>query len=191
MPSGITGLHLVRFGTAADQGYFLDDFADSYDQIVVNANMIAHMPAAMATFLAVRARKPFFIDPQTVAFQHEVDHLLSTSKKSTGEIKRSWQRIIEYYGDPINRALRSQRPILPEDFKDDKECRDFCNRVTNFQYSELANEFSEGDDAAYVKYLAEEEGVSDLASPNLIIAPYFFLMSGREQKENGGSSKGE
>ena len=36
-PQGIAGLHLVRFGTAADQGYFLDDFALTYDQIVVNA----------------------------------------------------------------------------------------------------------------------------------------------------------
>ena len=62
--TGIEGLHLVRFGTAADQGYFLNDFKSTYDQIVVNANMVAHMPAAMAGFLAVRAKKPFFIDPQ-------------------------------------------------------------------------------------------------------------------------------
>src|ERR1035441_3878185 len=108
MSKGIAGLHLVRFGTAADQGYFLDDFAATYNQIVVNANMIAHMPAAMATFLGVRAKKPFFIDPQTVAFQHEVDHLLSTSKKSAGEIKRSWRRIIERYGDPIVQALNAE-----------------------------------------------------------------------------------
>ena len=66
----IAGLHLVRFGTAADQTYLLNEFAPTYDQLVVNANTIAHMPAAMATFLAVRANKPFLIDPQTHAFQH-------------------------------------------------------------------------------------------------------------------------
>jgi hypothetical protein len=174
---GIAGLHLVRFGTAADQGYFLNDFAETYDQIVVNANMVAHMPAAMAGFLAVRAKKPFFIDPQTIAFQHEVDHLLSTSKKSAGEIKRSWQRIIQRYGNPIAQALNpeSPRPILPDDFKDDKECRAFCSRVTNFQNDELSNEFKTGEDAAYVQFLAQEEGVKELVPPSLIVAPYFFL----------------
>jgi hypothetical protein len=175
--SGIAGLHLVRFGTAADQGYFLNDFAATYDQIVVNANIVAHMPAAMAGFLAVRAKKPFFIDPQTIAFQHEVDHLLSTSKKSAGEIKRSWQRIIQRYGNPIAKALSpdSPRPILPDDFKDDKECRAFCNRVTDFQNEELSNEFKTGEDAGYVQFLAQEEGVKELVPPSLIVAPYFFL----------------
>ena len=139
--------------------------------------MVAHMPAAMAGFLAVRAKKPFFIDPQTVAFQHEVDHLLSTSKKSAGEIKRSWQRIIQRYGSPIAQALNpeSPRPILPDDFEDDKECRAFCSRVTNFQNSELADEFKTGEDAAYVRFLAQEAGVNNLVSPSLIVAPYFFL----------------
>jgi hypothetical protein len=112
-----------------------------------------------------------------VAFQHEVDHLLSTSKKSAGEIKRSWRRIIERYGDPIAQALtpESPRPILPEDFKDDKKCRAFCSRVLDFQHNELSNEFEAGEDAAYVKYLAEEEGVSQLVSPSLIVSPYFYL----------------
>jgi hypothetical protein len=177
MSKGIAGLHLVRFGTAADQGYFLDDFAATYDQIVVNANMIAHMPAAMATFLGVRAKKPFFIDPQTVAFQHEVDHLLSTSKKSAGEIKRSWRRIIERYGDPIAQALNAEspRPILPEDFKDDKKCRAFCSRVVDFQRDELSDEFKTGEDAAYVQFLAEEADIRDIVSPSLVVAPYFYL----------------
>ena len=176
MATGIAGLHLVRFGTAADQGYFLDDFADTYDQIVINANMVAHMPAAMATFLAVRARKPFLIDPQTVAFQHDRDHLLSTSKKSAGEIKKSWERLINRYGSLVKGTIVSKsRPILPDDFKSDKECRDFCSRVVAFQSQELANEFQSGEDADYVKFLAEEEGAGTLVSPSLIVAPYFFL----------------
>ncbi|HXP62428.1 MAG TPA: hypothetical protein VN829_18160 [Dongiaceae bacterium] len=176
MPTGIKDLHLVRFGTAADSCYFLDKFADTYDQIVINANMVAHMPAAVATFLAVRARKPFLIDPQTVAFQHDLDHLLSTSKKSAGEIKKSWLRLIHSYGGPVKEAILSRsRRILPDDFKSTKECRDFCSRVVAFQSRELANEFQSGEDADYVKFLAEEEGAGTLVSPSLIVAPYFFL----------------
>jgi hypothetical protein len=175
--SGIVGLHLIRFGTAADQNYFLGEFAETYDQIVVNANIVAHMPSAMATFLAVRAKKPFFIDPQTVAFQHEIDHLLSNSKKSAGEVKRSWKRIVEYYGDPVRRVLdpSSPRSILPEDFQDNSECRGFCARVVQFQNNQLSEEFKTGEDADYVKYVAEQEGVNELVAPTLIVAPYFFL----------------
>src|SRR5213082_2870475 len=127
--AAIAGLHLVRFGTAADQAYLLDDFAPTFDQLVINANTIAHMPAAMATFLAVRSQKPFFIDPQTHAFQHESDHLLSTSKKSLGQIKRSWQNLIDRYNDPLARVLQDgARPVLPEDFNDEQECRGFSER---------------------------------------------------------------
>jgi hypothetical protein len=179
---GIAGLHLVRFGTAADQEYFLRDFADTYEQIVVNANMVAHMPSAMASFLAIRAQKPFFIDPQTHAFQHAIDQLLSTSKKSGGEIKRSWKTIRGHYGDPIARIFQdaTARALLPDDFSDTDETRDFCARVIEFQNDELSRQLARGPDADYIKYLAEESGqggddIQSLVTPSLLVAPYFFL----------------
>jgi hypothetical protein len=172
----IAGLHLVRFGTAADQTYLLNDFAPTYDQLVVNANTIAHMPAAMATFLAVRARKPFFIDPQTHAFQHELEPLRSTSRKSAGKIKRSWEKLISRYGDPIQRSvLGEDRSILPEDFANDDECKAFVQRVVAFQFDDLNDQFKSGPDASYIAYLAEAEGRSNLVQPSLVVAPYFFL----------------
>lgn len=176
MPA-IAGLHLVRFGTAADQVYLLDEFANTFDQVVVNANTIAHMPAAMATFFAVRARKPFFIDPQTHAYQHELDHLLSTSKKSIGSIKRSWKNLLDSYGDPIARVVGedARRPVLPEDFDDADECMAFARRVVEFQASKLSDQFKSGPDADYVAYLAEVEGTTNLVEPSVVVAPYFFL----------------
>lgn len=175
--AAIAGLHLVRFGTAADQAYLLNEFSATFDQLVINANTIAHMPAAMATFLAVRAQKPFFIDPQTHAFQHEVDHLLSTSKKSAGSVKRSWKNLIERYGNPIARIIQDDvaRSILPEDFDDVEECRAFVQRVAAFQLNTLSDQFKQGPDADYVSYLAEEAGTPNLVEPSIVVAPYFFL----------------
>jgi len=77
----IQGPHLVRFGTAADQKFLLGDFLSTYDQLVINANMVAHMTSALASFLSVRAKnKPYLIDPQTHAFQHDISHLESNSE---------------------------------------------------------------------------------------------------------------
>jgi hypothetical protein len=54
---GIAGLHWVRYGIAGDQKYLLGQFADTYDQLVVNANMVAHMPAAISQFLSQQLKK--------------------------------------------------------------------------------------------------------------------------------------
>lgn len=107
---GIHGLHWVRYGIAGDQKYLLDEFAPGYDQLVIGANMVAHMPAAISTFVSQKAKKPFVIDPLTHAFQHGVENLLSTSKKSAGELKSSWSGLVKRYGDLL-RELQFPRTI--------------------------------------------------------------------------------
>lgn len=89
-PNPINGLHLVRYGTPADQKFLLGEFVKTYDQLVINANMVAHAPAALASFLLQRAKnKPYFIDPQTHAFQHDITLLESDSPAKEGELRRS------------------------------------------------------------------------------------------------------
>lgn len=39
--SGIHGIHWVRYGTAGDQKFLIGDFQDTYDQLVINGNMVA------------------------------------------------------------------------------------------------------------------------------------------------------
>lgn len=172
------GLRLVRYGIAPDQKYLLDPFAATYDQLVVNANMLAHMPSAMSQFLSTRCRKQFIIDPQTHAFQQAIEHLLSTSKKSSGELKRSWKTLIAAYGEPLTSAIDSDDPrsLLPSDFTDDN-IGDFCRRVLLFQKNKVTQEISEGEDAEYITFVAQETGAANLGSapPFLLVAPYFFI----------------
>jgi len=174
----IAGLHLVRYGTAADQKFLLGEFLDTYDQIVINATMLAHMPAAIASFLTQRAHnKPYFIDPQTHAFQHDVSHLESTSDKRAGEIKRSIRTLIEAYGEPVKSVVGERHTsILPEDLSDREERLGFCERVLRFQIEAIAKETRKSDAAEYYSFLERTRGVAfGSFQPTLAVAPYFYM----------------
>jgi hypothetical protein len=171
---GIAGPHIVRYGTAADQKFLTGEFAETYDQLVINANMVAHMPSALATLITQKANKPFFIDPQTHAFQHASTHLASPK---TGEIRRSIRKLVEAYGDPVQGPVLRSESVLPSDFEDAPTREAFCERVLAFQESSLKGEVEESGDAKYYQFL-EEEGLAasfGAMSPSLLVAPYFYL----------------
>lgn len=176
--SGIQGLHWVRYGTAGDQKYLIGDFKETYDQLVINGNMIAHMPSALSHFITQRAQKPFVIDPQTHAFAHDISHLLSTSKNSNGEIKRSWKKLLGSYGERVEEILLTDdpRPLDPEDFEDETSLRDFVECVLRFQNGAITRELEEGEDREYLEFLQQETGVDPFAKPPaMLIAPYFYI----------------
>lgn len=173
---GVAGAHLVRYGTAADQKYLLGDFLGTYDQLVINANMVAHMPSALASLVTQKMqRKPYFIDPQTHAFQHGRTHLESST---TGEIKRSIRDLVEAYGQPIEQpVLERGEAVLPTDFSEDDVQDGFCERVLDFQESRLRTEVKDSDVSKYYEFL-EEEGIAEgigVVRPSLLVAPYFYL----------------
>ena len=127
-PTGIKGTHLVRYGTAADQKYLLHDFLNTYDQLVINAKMVAHMPTALASFVTTRAQnKPYFIDPQTYIFQHDIDYLISSGKK--GGIKKSICKLLEKYGNPVKSCIEKNTPVLPKDFRTSSIRKNFCEKL--------------------------------------------------------------
>jgi len=115
--SGIVGPHIVRFGIAPEQEFLLGEFLSTYDQLVINANMVAHMPAALAAFVSQKAKgKPYFVDPQTHAFQHDMSFLLSDSSRREGQLKRSFQVLVEAYGAPVSSTVglsSNPRPLTP------------------------------------------------------------------------------
>lgn len=174
MTDGIAGSHLVRYGTAADQKFLAGEFLETYDQLVINANMVAFMPSALATLVTQKVRKPYFIDPQTHAFQHASTNLESSK---TGEIKRSIRTLINAYGEPVSTATSKQEAVLPSDFDDDATRDGFCDRVLAFQEQRLKSEVQDSAEAKYYKYL-EEEGLAagfDTVRPSLLVAPYFYM----------------
>ncbi|NQT91623.1 MAG: hypothetical protein HQ559_02595 [Lentisphaerae bacterium] len=170
--------HLVRYGTAADQKYLLGEFLDTYDTLVLNATMVAHMPSALASFVVQRARnKPYFIDPQTHAFQHDVSNLESGSNSREGKIKRSVQRLLDAYGTPVLEIVGgSRQPLLPSDLHDSRLLRGFCRRVLSFQANALREQAEDSDAAKYYKYLKRKKKLGQTHfGPSLLVAPYFYL----------------
>lgn len=174
----IVGPHLVRYGIAADQKYLVGEFLETYDQLVINASMVAHMAAGLALFVTQRAKnKSYFIDPQTHAFQHNIEYLQSDSEKSKGKIKRSVRSLLEAYGEPVKRiVLDEENRILPEDFDDKKVRYAFCERVIKYQLDVLAEKAKRSENAKYYEFL-KEKGILDSTSfaPSLVVAPYFCM----------------
>ena len=175
---GLAGPHLVRYGSAKDQKYLVGEFLSSYDQLIINANIVSHMPGAIASFVLQRAkRKPYFIDPQTHAFQHDVSHLLSGSEASKGQIKRSYKKLLREYGEPVQSIVGGEhKSILPNDFSESPTRKAFCERVLRFQLNTVTHQTESSDDSKYYEFLKEEEilGTQSLR-PSLLVAPYFCL----------------
>lgn len=177
MTGPIAGPHLVRYGTAADQKYLVNDFRDTYDQLIVNANILAHMPSAITTFISHHAKsKPFLIDPQTHAFQHDLSFLESQAEESGGKLKRSISKLVDAYGDPIKSRVLKHRSVLPGDFKVQNERERFCERVLRFQYDSIQDESTNSPASKYFRYL-EKKGrrSASAARPTAVVAPYFYL----------------
>ena len=178
----LVGRHLVRYGFAGDEHFLVGDFLDTYDQLVINATMVAHIPAGLAAFLVQRAKgKPYFIDPQTHAFQHDVSNFQSESENREGEIKikRPVAALIRAYGDPIETTVSgNNNPVLPGDFQDDVQRKEFCERVIRFQLDSIPTQSDQSDSAKYMGFL-KKKGLADATKrdPALVIAPYFYLTS--------------
>lgn len=177
LPPGVNGRHWVRYGIAADQKFLLGEFQDTYDQLVVNGNMLAHMRSALSRFITQQARKPFVIDPQTHAFAHDLDHLLSSSKGSAGQIKKSWAKLIDTYGEDLKSIIDGEeRPLDPSDLEDEGFRAEFTESVLCFQRDAVQLELEKGEDREYLEFLREETGVDPfLQPPSVLIAPYFFI----------------
>jgi hypothetical protein len=175
--TGIAGTHLVRYSTPADQKYLLGPFLETYDQLVLNANMLAHASLAISGFLSQQAKKPYFIDPQTHAFQHGREYLLSESKSSKGLLKKSWAKLVDAYGEPFQSAIvAEERSVNPGDFNSAATIRAMCDRVCLFQLKTVTKQLTDTKDSKYLKFVSKVKGLSLTEfPPSLLIPPYFYL----------------
>jgi len=168
--------HWIRYGVPKDQKYIVE-YRDSLDGVVINANMIAHIPNAIAGFLAERATdKPFFIDPLTHAFQHKLDKILSVNHETgKSSIKSSLKKLRDRYGEPIKTVLNDKDPrsVTPDDFSENK-AKVFCKSVLKFQKTHLNEMLKERDSYEYLKFLKRK---SIVLEPIFLVAPYFYMSS--------------
>ena len=156
--------HFVRYGTSAEQKYIVSH-QKLFDGVAVNANMLIHASKSISMFLYKDvSNKPFFIDPITHAFQHDLKWVYNDK----GKIKKSIEKLINEYGGLIqNIILESKRPLRRTDFNDGN-LTEFVNSVLNFQYN-FVEESVDKEYKDYLEYLGEKR------KPEILIAPYFYM----------------
>lgn len=167
--------HLLRYGTHADKEYFLGSFSSDhfFDAIMLNGNMVAYSVGAMGSFV-LRIDKPFFIDPQTHAFQHEIEYLSG----KTGSTKSSLLKLAEAVGEPITSKLLQGKSVSASDFSSEHVKKTFTNAVVDFQLNYIKNKIESRDDFSYVQYALNDPD-NELADENMVpvgvIPPYFYM----------------
>lgn len=155
--------HWLRYGTAAEQKHMIK-YKDKYDGIVINASMLAHTAKSISRFIHSEVNnKPYFIDPMTHAFQHD----LAKIKNDKNEIKSSIEKLIEEYGNPIKEKIEKGQPVKIDDFNSNN-LSDFTLSVLGFQYKHIFASL-EDDLKEYVEYMG------DYKKPEFLIAPYFYM----------------
>lgn len=166
--------HIIRYGTHAEREFLLNEYStDYYDAVLLNGNMLAYSIGAMSAFV-LRIKTPFLIDPQTHAFQHEIEYLMGKN----GEPKRSLIKLAKYFGDPVESAILDKRKITPSDFSTQALKTSFVEAVVKFQAEAISEKISSQDEASYVDFAIDDPD-NDLSKDNLqpigVVAPYFYI----------------
>lgn len=172
--------HIYHYNVHSEQRYFLGERPRSfYDLIAFNGNIVSHTPQGVAGFVATSG-KPFFIDPQTHAFQHRTINLKKNiGSKKTGEgpnfeFKPSIIKLVkDYLKSPFQSVLDEDRPIKPNHFRDNDSrinttlITEVCERIIEFQKSTLINRLDD-DSREFLETDADLQ-------PEFILPPYFFI----------------
>lgn len=153
----------------ANERKYFDSMPEYYDGFLISAHVLEHYTSAF-TALCAKLNKPFFVIPDTHAFQlAPISHFFN----SKGGIKTSWEKLAKSYGHLINLILTQERNLEPEDFLSKKgtweqTLYDLVSKVLSFQKERVnlalcgLSRFLEEPQEKEVKYL---------------VSPYFFFSS--------------
>lgn len=157
--------HWMMFGTFAEQRHFVYPSKETYDGVLINANMAAHAPDGLAAFLLEKTNNlRYIIDPLTHAFQHDPLFI-----KNNGTVRSSIDTLSKEYGKPISSAVVEDRRLFPKDFSDDTLLKEFVDRCLQFQKDRLSLSMTKIDANKYLGQSAED------CKPYALIAPYFYM----------------
>lgn len=162
--------HWMMFGTFAEKRYFIYPNKEEYKGVIINANMAAHAPAGMATFLLENTpEQKYIIDPLTHAFQHDPS-VIKTGDQGEIRIKKSIAKLVQQYGNPITQKA-GITPVLPGDFNNDNILNEFVKNCIEFQKNILSLPMNDSDTAKYF----DDEEIETQFTPYALVVPYFYL----------------
>ena len=158
--------HWMMFATFAEQRHFIYPSPTSYRGAIINGNMAAHAPEALAAFLLEKTGQEFkyIIDPLVHAFQHSPTFITD----GEGKPKSSIQKLADEYRSPVAEIV-GRSALQPRAFQNKDVLAGFVQRCLQFQSCRLANLMREND---ALKYLDPEE---TNFTPHALVAPYFYM----------------
>ena len=175
-------VHIYHYNINAEQRFFLGNVhRPLFDLIALNGNIVSHTPKGVAGFVAT-TNKPFYVDPQTHAFQHATINLKRDVREKETDAKPDYQwkpsvlRLAkERLKSVFGKVIDYDRPLNPAMFKDDKSAinqqvvEQVCESVLDFQRNILASSLSE-EDREFM------DPVQNFC-PHFLLSPYFYLSS--------------
>src|SRR5437867_1444166 len=166
----------LRLGSHAEKQYVLKTVR-LFSGVILGANLLESTPGATVSFAlnVLGGGKAFAIDPMTYTFGMELAYIKSeTIDKEAGKrgvtkvgLKRSFVKLAEAYGNPVEDAvLNHDRPINPDDFDDDA-IDGFCESIYRYQAERMRMYFN-----AAVQL---QEFAKECPDPSFAFAPYFYI----------------
>ena len=155
---------------AAEKNILLDEsIKDKYHGIVVGANVAAYGRTWVSQFMKTIS-KPFFVDPQTFAFQTSRDFILKND-----DMKKSYSALALEYGIG-GIALEDKRELVPEDFDAGGDVINFVESTIEFQKRLVSPVTgSQRSIFEYAEILGYGEEISKVEEPEFLVAPYFYF----------------
>lgn len=163
-----------RIGTVGEKEIFRLH-KDNYHGIVVGAHFAAFYNDWTPTFLR-KLNKPFFVDPMTYVFARDLQNI-----KKNGEIRKSYEKLIDWYGPPLE-SLLTNRQLIPKDFLvQGKFNTALVNKIVSKTLSFQADLLTPKSPSqqSLVKYakMLEEVDMEGPKKTSFLVAPYFFFTS--------------
>ncbi len=178
---------IIRFGSHAEKEYVLK-LATLLDGIIVGANLFETTPGATASLLWRMEAKhnKVYLDPMTYAFGSYIDPSTrelctdlrwikseQTRKNKDGDkekyidFKRSYKRLGDEFGAPLDNAIRTSTAVSKESFSDPSVVKSFCKTVAQYQLDRIRREFEKDPEL--------KDFADDAPSPTAVFAPYFYV----------------
>lgn len=139
---------------------------DSYHGICFSANVAGWGRNWVSQFINT-LDKPFFIDPMSYVVQFDLEKI---SKE--GELKKSYVKLFEEYGEPFSPIINTKNHLSASDF-DDRVLESFVTNVLEFQKNIAKPKgTSQQGLLEYAKLLGDATSVQE---PEFLVAPYFWF----------------
>jgi len=148
----------------------LFDRKSRYFGVVVGAHIVVFGRNWISTFLK-ELDKPFFIDPVTYIFPSDLSYI----RDKDGNLRKSYELLIERYGGVIKSAIRNDQSLSVDDLTDSEKIDDFSKSIIDFQRNVFLEETpSQKSLSEYAEFLGDEVR-QETHYPEFLVSPYFYV----------------